>query len=235
MAREIVNGKSMLTPEELTGKTRTHVIQFESPRFAAHPEAAEAFYDMASAARKDGIELWPFSSFRDFKTQVRIWNHKFSGKKPLYDEQGQVRDFSTLSPEEIVGHILDWSALPGGSRHHWGTEIDVVDKAVMAEGYQPKLLPEETEPGGIFYPLKCWLDAHIHEYGFFRPYQTYQGGMFPEPWHLSYGPVSNELVKLMTVDVLVSAIQDSNLLGKELVMERLPQILEGHVLNISAA
>lgn len=121
----------MLTDLELTGRTRSHVMQYAAPRFAAQPQAAEAFLSMRAAAQKDGIDMQPFSTFRDFNTQLRIWNHKFAGKKPLYDEYGRVRDRSAMSEEEVIRHILDWSALPGGSRHHWGTEIDVVDAAAM--------------------------------------------------------------------------------------------------------
>lgn len=81
-----------LTYLELTGQTRTHIEQLLEPRFAAHPEVVEAFFKMRKAALKDGFNLMPFScSFRDFKTQCRIWNMKFLGKKPLYDENGQVR------------------------------------------------------------------------------------------------------------------------------------------------
>ena len=54
---------------ELTGRTRTHVSQYLAPRFAAHPEVAVAFLDMREGARNSGIDLTPFSSFRDFETQ----------------------------------------------------------------------------------------------------------------------------------------------------------------------
>ena len=93
----------MLTDLELTGRTRSHVVQYAAPRFAAQPQAAEAFLSMRAAAQKDGIDMQPFSTFRDFNTQLRIWNHKFAGKKPLYDEYGRVRDRSAMSEEELSG------------------------------------------------------------------------------------------------------------------------------------
>ena len=40
----------------------------------------------------------------------------------------------------MVG-ILEWSALPGASRHHWGSEFDVFDLAALPEGYRVQLLP----------------------------------------------------------------------------------------------
>lgn len=217
---------------EITGRVRTHVVQFAAPRFAAHPEAGAAFLAMRAAALKDGIDLMPFSSYRDYDTQLRIWNMKFTGKKPLYDMQGRPRDFERLSEAQIIDSILNWSALPGASRHQWGTEIDVVDAAVMPAGYAPKLLPEEVGPGGLFYPLHQWLDAHIAQFGFFRPYKFYKGGMYPEPWHLSYAPVSMRAIELVTADLLLRVTGAAPILGKDLVLERIPHILERHVRNI---
>jgi hypothetical protein len=66
----------------------------------------------------------------------------------------------------------------------------------MPPGYEPKLLPAEVSPGGIFHPLHKWLDENIHMFGFFRPYKFFKGGMYPEPWHLSYAPLSMQIVEL---------------------------------------
>ena len=222
----------MFSEFEITGRSRTHVVQIHEPRFAAHKEAAKAFMEMRSEARLAGIDLIPFSTFRDFKTQLRIWNHKYSGKKPLYDINGNVRDYASLDEEQRIRHILDWSALPGGSRHQWGTEIDVVDGACMPNGYSPKLLPEEVREGGIFYPLHCWLDENIHRFGFFRPYKYYKGGMFPEPWHLSFAPISMDAINDVNPDLLTSVIKESDILGKELVLKMIPEIYQNHILNI---
>jgi len=163
---------------------------------------------------------------------LRIWNGKFSGKKPLYDIDGNVRDFSALTASEVIDCILNWSALPGGSRHQWGSEIDVVDGNAMPQGYKPKLLPAEVNTGGIFYPLHQWLDANMARFGFFRPYKYFQGGMFPEPWHLSYAPISMQVLKQVTPDLLKRVTQQADILGKELVLERIDHIYRNHILNI---
>lgn len=222
----------MFSDLEITGRSRTHVVQLDEPRFAAHKETAEAFMDMRSEASFSGFDLIPFSSFRDFKTQLRIWNHKYLGKKPLYDIDGVVREHSDLSEEQVIGHILDWSALPGGSRHQWGSEIDVVDAASMPRGYSPKLLPEEVRDGGIFHPLHRWLDDNIHRFGFFRPYKLFKGGMFPEPWHLSFAPISMEAIKCVNPALLTSVIEEADILGKETVLGMIPKIYQNHILNI---
>lgn len=223
--------QTMFNDFEITGRTRTHVIQLAEPRFAAHPEVAQAFLAMRRAAAQDGFDLWPFSTFRDYETQLRIWNHKFVGKKPLYDMQGNVRDYARLSEAERIDCILNWSALPGGSRHQWGTEIDVVDRAVMPLGYVPKLLPEEVCEGGLFHPLHHWLDDNMARFGFFRPYQHYQGGMYPEPWHLSYAPVAMRAIEVLDVELLAQVTQTADILGKDLVIPRIPEIYVRHILN----
>ncbi len=221
----------MLNDFEITGRTRTHVTQFDEPKFAAQPEVGRAFLAMREDAKRAGIDLLPFSTFRDFRTQLRIWNLKFSGKKPLYDIDGNLRDITSLSDIQIVDCILNWSALPGGSRHQWGTEIDVIDGAAMPIGYKPKLLPEEVKPDGVFYPLHQWLDENIATYGFFRPYKFFRGGMYPEPWHLSYAPLSSIAVAQITPELLTSVIEQSQILGKEIVLDRISQIYQNHILN----
>lgn len=221
----------MLNDLELTGRARSHVFQFTEPRFAAQPAAGRAFLAMREDARRAGIDLLPFSTFRDFRTQLRIWNSKFTGKKPLYDIDGIPRDFCSFDEVQIIECILNWSALPGGSRHQWGTEIDVVDGAAMPKGYEPKLLPEEVRPGGIFHGLHEWLDENIAKYGFFRPYKFFRGGMYPEPWHLSFAPLSSIAVEQVTPELLRQVIEESEILGKDLVLDRIPQIYENHIRN----
>ena len=33
-----------------------------------------------------------------------------------------------LKPDEAINEIIRFSTLPGTSRHHWGTEIDIIDE-----------------------------------------------------------------------------------------------------------
>lgn len=222
----------MFSELEITGRARTHIVQFHEPRFAAHKVAAEAFMDMRSEAHREGIILHPVSSFRDFNTQLRIWNQKFSGKKPLYTRDGQKRNIEPLCENEIIKHILDWTALPGTSRHHWGTDIDVIDKSTIAKGYRVKLLPEEIEAGGVFHTLHCWLNENIHRFDFFQPYKTFRGGMFPEPWQISFAPISLQAIESLTPELLSSLIKTTTIGGKEKILEMIPELFDNHILNI---
>jgi LAS superfamily LD-carboxypeptidase LdcB len=218
---------------ELTGRTRSHIEQLHDPRVALHREVVAPFLALRSAAAREGIDIRPYSAFRDFTAQVEIWNRKFRGERPLYDRAGNVRDHSSLSPEEIVDAILVWSAVPGASRHHWGSEIDVFDAASMPADYRVQLLPEEYAEDGVFAKLARWLDENLHRFGFFRPYDRDRGGVYPEPWHISYQPVSAVALTALTPEVIAHALQDTDVLGKELVLNRLPEIWRTYVVNVS--
>lgn len=214
---------------ELTGQSKTHIIQCKSPNFEAQPDVVTAFLNMRKSAELDGFDLYPVSAFRDFESQLNIWNLKFSGQRPLYSTEGNPIEISNLSDIEIVKSILNWSALPGASRHHWGTEIDVIDSNAVPENYSIKLLPEETCEGGLFFSMHCWLDDNMSRFGFFRPYTHPQKGVSPEPWHLSYAPVSKTALKDLNLELLRLTIQNSPILGKKAIFELLSNIYDEYV------
>lgn len=224
----------MLNELELTGRARTHVVQRDDLKAAVHPDALEAFLAMKADAAGAGIDMAITSAFRDFEAQQRIWNLKWRGERTLYDGNGNAREHATLSPDELMEAILCWSALPGASRHHWGTEIDVIDRAAMPEGYRVQLLPSEAAPGGVFHALHRWLDANMDRYGFFRPYRTFRGGVHPEAWHLSYGPVAVPALRELTPELVTSVVSTSEMLGKEAVLARIGELHARYVANIDA-
>lgn len=189
---------------------------------------------MRAAAAAEGIDLFPVSTFRDFEAQLRIWNEKFRGRRPLYDRGGELLDYSTLNEPEIVSAILCWSAVPGASRHHWGTDIDVIDKASLPPGHASGLIPAEYGPGGPFEKLTGWLNANMPRFGFFRPYTVDRGGVSPEPWHLSYAPVSVPALEQLTESLLRTALLESEIEGKELVVQRLAEIHRRYVTSVDS-
>lgn len=216
---------------EITGRARTHVLQSWQPRLAAQPAAMDAFLSMREAALRDGIDLLPCASWRPFEAQLRIWNHKFAGDATLYDIDGHPLEHAALAPEALVHAILGWSGLPGATRRHWGSDIDVYDKAAIPPGYRLELLPQEVAPGGVFARLHAWLDAHIRDFGFFRPYRSYRGGMYPEPWHLSHAASAQRALDALDIDVLARVLGEADMLGRELVLEMLPDLWARHVLD----
>lgn len=224
-----------MSSRELTGRARTHIVELEGLRVALHNGVVEPFLALRAAAAQDGFDLVPASAFRDIGRQATIWNEKFRGERPLYDRTGTLRDRRDLSDHAVVDAILTWSALPGASRHHWGTDIDVVDRSALLDGQRFELVPSEFATGGSFERLGVWLDRRSRDFGFFRPYDRDRGGVAPEPWHLSYGPVSREASQQLTVDVVAEALKDVKLSGRSLVLARLPEIFERYISNIAEA
>jgi LAS superfamily LD-carboxypeptidase LdcB len=221
-----------MNPLELTGRSREHIVDLEQPRCSLHYAVVAAFLAMRDAASEEGIDLQAVSSHRDFERQVMLWNRKWRGERPLYDREGRVLDAEKLSDAERVDAILAWSSIPGGSRHHWGTDIDVIDAAAMPESYEVQLLPAEYAPDGVFGKLSAWLDGNMNRYGFYRPYGSDRGGAAIEPWHLSYAPVAREAIEGLSLSVLRSAIVQGDMLGKEAVLDRLPEIYTRFILAV---
>lgn len=217
---------------ELTGRARSHIVELTEPRCALHYEAATSLLAMRDAAAREGIDLTPRSSFRDFDAQLGIWNRKWAGERPLYDRQGAPIERSQLSDAQVVDAILCWSAIPGGSRHHWGSDVDVIDAAAVPTGYAVELLPSEYAPDGIFGRLSAWLDLNMQRFGFFRPYRTDRGGVSPEPWHLSYAPVSLPALESLSLSMLRHVLDASAISGKPHVLARLPEIYTRFLLAI---
>jgi LAS superfamily LD-carboxypeptidase LdcB len=209
---------------ELTGQARTHIAAVDDPPCLLHAEVVAPFLNLRRAAFDEGFDLAPMSSFRDFARQLTIWNGKFSGERPMFDAGGSKLDASSLTPRERVDAILLWSALPGASRHHWGTDLDLVDRSLSEAGYQIKLTREEFAPGGPFAPLNLWLDANAPRFGFFRPFQGVRSGVQPEPWHFSFAPIAEKARQRLSPEVLRNAIAGAPLLGKEVVLEHLDEL-----------
>jgi LAS superfamily LD-carboxypeptidase LdcB len=217
---------------ELTGQVRTHIADVSFPNCALHVHAVAPFLALRRAALADGFDPVPHSSFRDFSRQLAIWNGKFSGTRSLVDASGQPVDVNDLTPAQRVDAILRWSALPGASRHHWGTDIDVIDRRATAADYRVQLTPEEFATGGPFAALAEWLEAHASRFGFFRPFRGILSGVQPEPWHFSFAPVAENARRSLSPAVLYKAIVTAPLLGKEQVLPQLGALHERYVARI---
>lgn len=184
----------------ILGQSNEH-IDYVSAEAPLHRAVVPAFIELKARAATAGFDLAIASSFRDYQRQLTIWNGKLSGQRPVYDSFGGELDIAELDEWQQVLAVLRWSALPGASRHHWGCDIDIYDRAAVAADYQLQLSPQEVADDGVFAPMHCWLDqllAAEPELGFFRPYNEDRGGVAPERWHLSYAPVAMQLQSSLT-------------------------------------
>ncbi len=223
-----------MNPHELTGRARTHVVQNDELRFAMTPRATEAYLALRAEAAKRGFDVAAMSSFRDFAAQSRIWNKKFRGEATLFDPAGKALNRDDLSDAQTVDVILSWSAVPGASRHHWGTDVDVFDAARVASRSDVQLLPAEYAPGGVFGELHAWLSEELARFGFFRPYDVFRGGFNPEPWHLSFAEEAvPALFELGLPTIRQALLEEEEIDALDLVLERLDTIHERYVRNVN--
>ena len=216
----------------LTGSTERHLRRLNPAQpIMIHAQVVEPFVALQAQAAKQGFDLQICSGFRSFERQLHIWNGKLSGLRPVVDKAGNPIVLEALSPWDQIQAVLRWSALPGASRHHWGTDFDVYDAAAMPEGYQIQLTPEEVEGAGIFAPMHDWLDRSFDGdcLGFYRPYGTDKGGVAPERWHLSYAPIADIYAREHSADVIAERLAGSELLLLDVVLENLDEIVRRFV------
>jgi len=217
---------------ELTGQVRTHVTEIPGLGCALHVHVAAPFLNLRRAAQADGFDVVPVSGFRDFSRQLTIWNGKFSGERPMHDSSGRPIDVNDLDPGRRIEAILSWSALPGASRHHWGTDVDLIDRRATQPGYRVRLVPEEFAPGGPYAALAAWLEVNAPRFGFFRPFRGALSGVQPEPWHFSFAPVAEIARRALSPAVLRDALAAAELMGKEAVLARLDALHARYVEKI---
>lgn len=218
----------------LLGKTTEHLAPLEGTQCFVHKQMLHDFLLLQKAAREAGFDLQVISGFRDYERQLKIWNAKARGERPLFDDQGNALDYSRLLPQEVMWAILRWSALPGASRHHWGTDIDVFDQKTQRPA-DVKLLMSECEGEGPAARLHDWLDSVFSEkrsFGFYRPYNTDRGGVAPEKWHLSYYHLARRMIGVYTHSIFRKNIEESDLLLKDEVLERSAEIYQRYLINV---
>lgn len=141
----------------------------DKPGMYLQKQALEAFKKMWDAARKDGVTLKMISATRTFSQQKNIWEGKWAR-------------FAKEAPEPTARakKIMEYSAMPGASRHHWGTDVDLND-----------LNNSAFETGGKYQKTYEWLVTHAHEHGFCQPYTAGRpSGYNEEKWHWSYTPLA---------------------------------------------
>lgn len=216
---------------ELTGRAASHVIEIPEFSLSLHPDAAAALEALRRSARRAGLDPWPASGFRSFERQLAIWNSKFRGERPLLDRLGRPLDSADLDIGARVTAILCWSALPGASRHHWGTDVDLVDRAALARmaGRGAQLVAAEYAEGGPFAALAAWLERNARRFGFYRPYRLDHGGVAPEPWHHSFAPAARVAEAGLTPALLTAVLEGAAIEGRDWLLGRIDELHRRYV------
>jgi len=224
-----------LNTTEILGTCSSHVVEIEQGIFV-HAHMADKFKQLQQQGKLAGFDICIASGFRNFARQLAIWNAKFTGQRAVLDRQQKPIDMTALTEWEKVQAILTYSALPGTSRHHWGTDIDIYDKNAVPADYQLQLVPNEYTHGP-FKALSLWLAEHSQEFGFYLPYQSDNAGVAPEPWHLSYSPLSSNYQDALQQNpqILRDCLKQTDIAGKQAIIDNLEYIFSHYVFNISAA
>jgi len=183
-------------------------------------ETYAAYINMYNAALKEGVKLSVISATRSFEAQKGIWEAKWTGKRMV---DGKNLATAVSDPVERARIILKYSSMPGTSRHHWGTDVDL-------NSMDPKYF--ETAAGKKIYD---WLTSHASEYGFGQPY-TAKGEQRPtgyeeEKWHWSYLPIARRCTEAWKEKVAYADIK--GFAGAE-TAEKL-KVIDDYVLGINPA
>ena len=205
----------------LQGKTTRHLV---GDTVLLEKETFKAFEKMRNAAMNDGIKIKIISGHRDFERQTLIWNSKFIKF---------TKEFK-LTPDEAINEIIRFSTIPGTSRHHWGTEIDIIDEDFKNE--KNPLISEKYESGGIYNKLKKWMDLNSQKFGFYLTYTNdeQRNGFEYEPWHYSYKPISKNLLEEFKKNNISKLISDLEIMGKEyLTKEFIKKYINENILGVN--
>lgn len=202
-SEEIIKNKEYtFTTEDLIGKSKPVLTKGKDYRLI--PEVADAFERMRTDAKKAGFDICVISSYRNFAYQNGIWERKFKANKA-----------KGLSNQKNIEKIIEYSTIPGTSRHHWGTDIDIID---MTKGIPNDPLHEKHfNEGGQMRKFKLWLDENANKYGFYLVYTNdpKRKGFKYEPWHFTYKPISDKMLAEYKKLDIKNILQKNNLMGSE--------------------
>ncbi len=162
-------------------------------RVWGHKDAVDAFVRMAEDAAQNGYKLKVVSAFRSFSDQKKIWEDKWTGKTLV---GGKKLNNSISDPAARAKKILEYSSMPGTSRHHWGTDFDI-------NSLENSYFTTNRDGRRIY----DWLVNHAANYGFCQVYTSKKGegarptGYEEEKWHWSYAPVASWYLRQYPTDV----------------------------------
>lgn len=184
-----------------------------------HRETWEAYKKMADAAANDGVKLIIRSATRNFEHQKSIWEGKWTGSRLIEEGANAAKKYP--DPKTRALRILLYSSMPGTSRHHWGTDIDLNN--FTNEYFQ-------TGEGAKIYQ---WLVTNAPDYGFCQPYSP-KGpdrlfGYEEERWHWSFMPIARQLTAL--AEQQLSDEEINGFLGAETAVQI--GVVEKYILGIN--
>ncbi|MEP3207746.1 MAG: M15 family metallopeptidase [Maribacter sp.] len=187
---------------ELMGKAE---IELFGEGINLRAEAHDAFVEMKKAAYSDGIDLKVVSSYRSFARQEAIFERKF---ERFTEEDG-------MEPMAAIDKIIEYSTIPGTSRHHWGTDVDLIDGYPKADG--DVLVPSKFGAGGPYENFKKWMDENSKTFDFHLVYtdNPKRKGFKYEPWHYSFAPIAIPMLTEFRRKNILQLLEKETFMGSE--------------------
>lgn len=212
--------QNKFTRDELIGKGNPSLL---GEKFKMQKDAYASFLKMKAEASKENINIELVSAYRSFEKQKQIFENKYR----LFISEG-------LPPLEAIHKIIEYSTIPGTSRHHWGTDIDIID--TNAPRPESVLEEEHFYGNGPYCKLKEWLNKNATSFDFYEVYTNNpdRKGFKYEPWHFSYAPISKSMLQEYKKLDLKKVFQEENILGNEyFTNEFLNQYRNEQILDIN--
>lgn len=209
--------------DELTGRGS---IQLFGEDFKLREEPYKAFLKMKKAAYQAGFDAKVVSGYRSFDRQRGIWERKFH----------RYTEIDGLKPIAALNKIIEYSTIPGTSRHHWGTEIDIIDANPKVNG--DVLVAKKFDDEGPFFAFKKWLDLNAEKFGFYLVYTDnyFRKGFKYEPWHYSYAHLSIPMLKQFRKKNILKLLSQERFEGSQHFNRNfLRNYIHNHILDINPA
>ncbi len=208
-----------LTDKQLLGLVRPPgMIQDPSSGHYALPAVMQAFWNFQKQAKADGWNLILVSGYRSYRDQRSVWNRS----DDEYLEHG------ATDQKRRVEAIMSLVSVPGLSRHHWGTELDISEATLR--GQLVNVEPDTPEKVMHFYE---WMEANAPKYGFCKVYLGINGAVHNEPWHWSFLPYSRGYQKQFMAIKDFKPIFDVNVEDVDYLMKHFTRILNDEKKSIN--
>ncbi len=179
----------------------------------------ESFWKLKQKAAQEGWHLILVSGYRSFNHQRHIWNHFDS----LYKKTDNLAD------KDRVRAVMSLVSVPGLSRHHWGTELDISEASLR--GQLVNVHPDTPNKVVQFYD---WMEQNAPIFGFCKVYLGKRGAVRDEPWHWSYIPFSRVYQKQFMAIKDFHAIMSDKVANVGYLMKNFRKILKQEIRSINS-
>jgi len=204
-----MNKSKIYSVKELIGKSD---IALYGKGYKLQKEAYLALEKMRKEARRQGVKIRVISAYRDFDHQNKIWKRKY--KKFI------AKGFSSKG---AVKKVKEYTAIPGTSRHHWGTDVDLSNGETRFTNHKRNKFTN-------------WMDSNAHKFGYYRVYTNnkLRSGYNYESWHYSYRKLAKPMLEQYIKLDIIKELRKQKIKGNKYFTNAfLNKYIENHVLGIN--